>query len=406
MKRDCYEVLGVPRHADEKAVKRAYRKLAKQYHPDTNAGDPNAEKRFQEVGEAYGILSDPEKKEIYDQYGWEAFENGMDPKAYRDARREWEARGGGQAWNSQNFGGGQTWNSQSYSGDPSEFFRHFSGGASARDGDGTTYRTWHFSGDPGAAGGFEDIFGDLFGKGGGGNSYSGGSYGGSGYSRRTAGDPYEGFHTYSGGYGTSYGSGFQERAESWDREAAISISFDEAVYGCTKTIRLSSQENQTGADTGSSGTSTLQVDIPAGIEDGKKLRLRGKGARRPEGGRGDLFLRVEVQEKPGFTRKGRDIYTEAEIPFVTAALGGETKLPTLQGQVLCRIPAGTQSGSKIRLKGKGVPAGKNGSAAGHEYVTIRIQVPKHLTPEEVKALRAFERAGGKEKKEGNAARTA
>lgn len=393
MKRDCYEVLGVPRHADEKAIKRAYRKLAKQYHPDTNAGNADAAKRFQEVGEAYGILSDPEKKEIYDQYGWEAFENGMDPKAYRDARREWEARGGGQAWGPQNFAGGQTWDSRGFGGDPTEFFRHFSGSTSTRDGDGTTYHTWHFSGDPGSAGGFEDIFGDLFGKGGAGNAYDSGFRGGKGFSRDS---------------GAFRGSGFGEMPEAYDREADIRISFEEAVYGCTKTIRLSGQDtggNAPGSGAGSS-SSTLQVDIPAGIENGKKLRLRGRGARRPDGSCGDLFLRVEVQAKPGFTRKGRDIYTEAEIPFVTAALGGETKLPTLRGQVLCRIPAGTQSGSRIRLKGKGVPAGKNGAAAGHEYVTIRIQVPKHLSPEEVKALRAFERAGGRETVQGQAARTA
>lgn len=402
MKRDCYEILGVPRHADEKAVKRAYRKLAKQYHPDTNAGDPQAEKRFQEVGEAYGILSDPEKKEIYDQYGWEAFENGMDPKAYRDARKEWEAQGGGQQWGRQGF-----------EGDPSEFFRHFSGRASSADGDGTTYHTWHFSGDPGQTGGFEDLFGDLFGRG-------GHSRGGTGYAYSGTEDPFGGFRGQTKAYGSgqsgayaggSYGDMFGTMPEAYDREASIRVTFEEAVYGCSKTIRLSSQEavpggGREGTGTGSTGTQTIRVDIPPGIEDGKRLRLRGKGAGKPGGGKGDLYLRVEVQEKPGFTRKGRDIYTEAEIPFTTAALGGEAKLPTLRGQVLCRIPAGTQSGSKIRLKGKGVPAGKNGSAAGHEYVTIRIQVPKYLTPEETKALRAFEQASGKRQPDGPKAHTA
>lgn len=356
MKRDCYEVLGVPRHADEKAIKRAYRKLAKQYHPDTNAGNPDAQNKFRELGEAYGILSDPEKKEIYDEYGWEAFENGVDPKAYRDARKEWEKQG---------YRAGGSWTG----GDPGDFFRGFSGGRTTSDGDGTTYRTWHFNGNPSDAEDLGGIFGDFF----------AGSFGSS---------------APHGSHWSTYGGG--PAPEAYDQEASVSIGFDEAVFGCTKTFRLDDPDPAVQPSGKSGGSSqTIQVDIPAGIEDGKKLRLRGKGAKKPGGGRGDLYLRVRIQERAGFTRKGKDIYTEAEIPFVTAALGGEAKLPTLNGQVLCRIPAGTQSGSKIRLKGKGVPAGKNGSAAGNEYVTIRIAVPRSLTPEEAKALRAFERASQK-----------
>ena len=379
MKRDCYEVLGVPRHADEKAIKRAYRKLAKQYHPDTNAGNPDAQNKFRELGEAYGILSDPEKKEIYDEYGWEAFENGMDPKAYRDARKEWEKQG---AWHGFGSGQGQGTYGDWAGSDPGDFFRHFSGGRTASDGDGTTYRTWHFSGDPADAGDLGGMFGDLFGSG-------------------------FGNYAHHGAYRDMYGGG-GPAPEAYDREASVSIGFDEAVFGCTKTIRLDGMSGA-GAQAGTvqGNGQTIQVDIPAGIEDGRKLRLRGKGARKPGGGSGDLYLRIRILERPGFTRKGKDIYTEAEIPFVTAALGGEATLPTLNGQVLCRIPAGTQSGSRIRLKGKGVPAGKNGSEAGHEYVTIRISVPRSLSPEEAKALRAFERASQKKAADaGGHARTA
>lgn len=350
VKRDCYEILGVPKTADDKAIKRAYRKLAKLYHPDTNAGNEEAQKKFKEIGEAYGILSDPEKKEIYDQYGWEAFENGMDPKAYRDARKEWERR--------------NSW-----------------AGQASSDRDGTTYRTWHF-GENGAPDDLGSIFGDLFG------------HGGHSYSYSWHGDPFGGTDGFGGSFRNGTGdpfSGASGGREACDQEAAITIEFAEAVYGCTKTVRLSNP-GESGGSAAAGHTQTLQVDIPAGIEDGKRLRLRGKGARKPGGGYGDLYLRVHVREKPGFTRQGRDICTEAEIPFVTAALGGEAKLPTLNGQVLCRIPAGTQSGSKIRLKGKGVPAGSAGSQAGSEYVTIRIQVPRSLTPEETKALRAFEKA--------------
>ena len=338
LKRDCYDILGVPKDADEKAIKRAYRKLAKLYHPDTNAGNEEAQKKFKEVGEAYNILSDPEKKEIYDQYGWEAFQNGADPKAYRDARQAWEQQ-------------------------------------RAADADGTSYRTWHFSGDGSDAGGFGSIFEDLFGGKGGSrsSSWEGNPFG------FGSGNPFG-----SGAGGNAY-DGFGASPAAYDQEASITVSFEEAVYGCTKTVRLGGQAG------GGKDASTVQISIPAGIEDGKKLRLRGKGAPKPGGGNGDLYIRVDVREKPGFTRKGRDIYTEAEIPFVTAALGGEAKLPTLNGQVLCRIPAGTQSGKKIRLKGKGVPSGKNQNASGDEYVTIRIQVPKTLTPEETQALREFER---------------
>ena len=354
MKRDCYEILGVPAAADEKAIKRAYRKLAKLYHPDTNSGNEEAQKKFREIGEAYSILSDPEKKEIYDQYGWEAFESGMDPKAYRDARREWEQQ--------------NRWH-----------------GRSASDGDGTTYRTWHFNGN----GNPEDlgsIFGDLFG---GADPFgSAGRFGGQ--------DPFGSSFRSAGGRHPFEGTAMPR--DAGDREASIRIDFEEAVFGCTKTIRLGASDGTAqGFPSGDTASQTLQVDIPAGIEDGKKLRLRGKGARKPGGGNGDLYLHIQVREKPGFSRKGRDIYTEAEIPFVTAVLGGEAKLPTLNGQVLCRIPAGTQSGSKIRLKGKGVPAGSSSSLAGNEYVTIRIQVPRNLTPEETRALRAFEKAAkGKE----------
>ena len=273
-KRDYYEVLGVDRGADDATLKKAYRKLAKKYHPDMNPGDKEAEAKFKEATEAYGVLSDPDKRRQYDQFGHAAFENG---------------------------GGGA------------------------------------------GAGGF------------GGFDFGGGSYGGFGSSQR-------------GG----------------DLRAEISVSFDEAAFGCEKKISLQGQDGK---------ISTVQVKIPAGIESGKTIRLRGKGMPGSNSaGDGDLLLKVTVQEKPGFERKGADLYTTVKIPFTTAVLGGEAEVATLTGKVVCRIKPGTQSGSRIRLKGKGIVSMKDASVHGDQYVTVQIDVPKNLSAAAKQKLREFEEA--------------
>ena len=149
-------------------------------------------------------------------------------------------------------------------------------------------------------------------------------------------------------------------------------------------------------DPNHSGRETsLKVHIPAGIDNGKSIRLKGKGMPGINGGKsGDLLLKVRVGEKPGFERKGMDVYTTARVPFTTAVLGGETIVPTLTGKVMCKINPGTQSGTKIRLKGKGIVAMKDSGRKGDQYVTIQIDVPKNLTEEAKRKLREFEAACG------------
>lgn len=336
-KKDYYEVLGVNRHADAAAIKKAYRKLAKKYHPDTNKDNPQAEQKFKEASEAYTILSDPEKKKLYDRFGHAAFDGSM-------------GAGG------------------------------FGNGSFRKEGPDGSYQEFHFeSGD--ADDWMNDLFGDMFGSRRSGfdgrfrSGYSGNTgYGGSG--------SYDG----SGGYRGSRGrQTFRQKGS--DLRAGVTISFEEAAFGCEKTITL---RNPNGTDQ-STATQTLKVKIPAGIGDGQSVRLRGKGMPGNGGGEpGDLLLKVAIQEKPGFERKGMDVYTTVQIPYTTAVLGGEALVQTLSGNVLCKIREGTQSGSRIRLKGKGIVSMKDPSVYGDQYVTVQIWVPKNLTPQAKEKLREFE----------------
>lgn len=292
-KRDYYDVLGINRSADEKEIKRAYRKLAKKYHPDINPGDKQAEQKFKEITEAYNVLSDSEKKKLYDEYGFEALEEGF------------------QAGHNQSGG-----------------WSNFSGSF----GNGGKYQEFHFTNH------MRDIFDDFFG-------------------------------------------GFSQ--DGADAHADVTISFDEAVSGCNKVLHLQDENGK---------TSSLQVHIPAGIDEGQSVRLRGKGASGIGGGSaGDLMLKVHITPKPGYERKGNDVYVTVNIPFTTAALGGEAIVPTLTGKVCCKIAAGTQAGSKIRLKNKGIPSMKNPGHKGDEYIVIQIEVPKTLTPAERQKLIEYEK---------------
>ena len=323
-KRDYYEVLGIQRDADEAAIKRAYRKLAKKYHPDTNSGDAQAERKFKEITEAYAVLRDPEKRKLYDQFGHGAFQEGG-----------------------------------------------FGGGADPRGNGG--FQEFHFEGSP------EDFFGDIFG-----GMFGRGDFGGSGYQRSGFGG--SGFRStdYEGeGFRDSgFGGGFHRKGR--DLRAEISVSFEEAAFGCDKRVTLQGADGR---------AQSLQVHIPAGIDTGKSVRLRGKGGPGQGGGApGDLLLKVQVKPKPGFERKGLDVYTTAVIPFTTAVLGGEVLVPTLYGNVMCRIREGTQSGSKIRLKGKGIVSMGDSSLYGDQYVTIEIQVPRHLSQKAREKLREFQQA--------------
>ena len=360
-KRDYYDVLGISRDADAAAIKRAYRKLAKKYHPDSNPGDKTAEQMFKDVNEAYDVLSDPKKKKLYDQFGHAAFD-------------ETAGYGQGAGAGAGGFGG--------FGG-----FGNGAGGAyrsgSFRSGDGT-YHEFHFEGGDG-----DDIFGDLFGNmfGGKGRSGSGKSaghdgFGGSSGFRGASGFGGSGFHGFGGGNGFS-GSGFSDRGN--DLNAEVQITFDEAVHGCEKTITIQNP-NQPG-----SRPQTLKVKIPAGIETGKSIRLAGKGMPGTGGGAaGDLLLKITVGEKAGWTRKGMDVYSDVEVPFTTAVFGGETLVHTLYGDVVCKIKAGTHSGTKIRLRGKGIVSLKDPSLHGDEYAVVRIQGPDVLSPEAKLMLKEFE----------------
>lgn len=300
--RDYYEILGISRNANENEIKRAYRRLAKKYHPDTNPGNQQAEKKFKEITEAYDILSDPEKKKLYDQFGHSAFDGtGAGPDQYQ---RYWGNNG--------------------------------------------PYEEFHFTGEDA-----EDIFGSFFG---------------------------DMFHGRGG-----YGRHFAQRGE--DRNAQIHISFDEAVSGCDKILHLKSADSFSGRE------QSIQVHIPAGIESGQSIRIAGKGGMGRNGGEnGDLFLDVTVGEKKGFRRKGQDVYTEIQIPFTTAVFGGEAMVRTLYGNVICKITPGTQSGTKIRLKGKGIVSMNRPAVYGDQYVTVQIQVPKNLNAKARQKLKEFQTA--------------
>lgn len=356
-KKDLYAILGVKRDADASQIKKAYRKLAKKYHPDSNAGNAEAEKKFKDVSEANSILGDAEKRKIYDEYGYEAFASGMDPKEY--AKRMEEAKkagfgGFGGYSGFEGFGNGQTYGRGGRSG----VFRGKDGG----------YTSFHFEG--GAPDDYGDLFEHLFRNAG---SNTGGSY----RNYRSSGG-------FGGFGGASGGPGFQTTAQNLDAEFPVHISFEEAVLGCDRSIRLQKPDG--------SGTQTLRVHIPAGIDDGKSVRLRGKGNISADGNRkGDLLLKVSVEESRDYSRKGQDLYTTVNVPFITAVLGGEAEVRMPGGRkILCKIPKGTDAGKKIRIRGKGIHPEKSSAQPGDLYVTVQVQVPKDLTDAEIRKLREFE----------------
>ena len=345
-KRDYYEVLGVSRDADKNTIKKAYRKLAKKYHPDTNQGNAQAAERFKEATEAYNVLSNPEKKKLYDQFGHAAFDGSM----------------------------------------PEGGAYQYSGAGAGQNGG---YQEFHFNGaDMGDM--FGDIFGDMFHgrSNGGGRSYSFHSDGNGGfhqYYSNGSGAGGFGQDGHFGGFGSSGGFGRgQFRQKGSDIHADVTVSFDDAAFGCEKMIHLQDGNGQ---------RQSLKVNIPAGIDTGKTVRLKGKGNPGFNGGEaGDLLLKVTVGDRAGFERKGMDVYTNITIPFTTAVLGGEAVVPTLTGNVVCSIRPGTQSGSKIRLRGKGIVSMKDKNIHGDEYAVVQIQVPKNLNETAKEKLREFAKA--------------
>lgn len=362
-KRDYYEVLGVDKNADDAALKKAYRVLAKKYHPDTNPGDAEAEQKFKEASEAYAVLSDPEKRRQYDQFGHAAFEQGGGAGGY-----------GG-------FGG------------------------------------FDFNG-----GDMGDIFGDIFGD----------LFGGGGRRRGASQGPMQGANV----------------------RASVRITFEEAVFGCEKELELSLKDectkcHGTGAKPGTapetcpkcggrgqvvytqqslfgtvqnvqtcpechgsgkivkekcpdcygtgyiSNKKKIKVTIPAGIDNGQSIRIREKGEPGTNGGpRGDLLVEVIVGRHPIFQRQDMNIYSTVPMSFAQAALGGDIRISTVDGDIICTVKPGTQTDTKVRFKGKGVPSLRNKNVRGDHYVTLVIEVPTKLSEAAKQTLREFDKESG------------
>ena len=365
-KRDYYEVLGIGKNATDAEIKSAYRKLAKKYHPDLNPGNKEAEEKFKEVNEANDVLSDPQKRQRYDQFGFA----GVDPNYAA-------ANGGGAG----GFGGGF-------------------GGVD-----------------------LGDIFGDIFG-GGFGGGFSG--FGG-GSSTRTANAPRKGH----------------------DIQASVILTFEEAAHGCSKKITINRQDTcpdcgGTGAAKGTSpetcpdcggrgyvvtqqrtpfgvmqsqqpcshcggrgtiirnpcktcrGTGktaarkSLEINIPAGIDDDQNIALRGQGDAGSNGGpAGDVIVHVTVKADPMFERDGYDVTIHVPITFSQAVLGDDVEVPTVDGRIVQHIPEGTQSGTKFRLRGQGIQY-LNGRGRGDQFVIVDVEIPKKVTRAQREALKAFE----------------
>lgn len=342
-KTDYYKVLGINKNADEKTIKKAYRKLAKKYHPDINPGDTDAEAKFKEVTEAYEILSNPEKRKLYDRFGSAAFDGTGNAQsgAYGNA---------GGFGDFSDFGGSGGFHGGTY-----------------RTNNGNGYQEFHFEGgDMGDI--FENFFGGGFKKSGFQNGFGKKENFKQGFNRN---------FRQNGGFGDRQ----QYQTKGSDVHADIQVSFDAAAFGKKETIHLKDENGK---------VQSLEVNIPAGIETGQSIRLKGKGSPGYNGGvAGDLFLKVTVSDKPGFKRKGQDIYNKVTIPFITAVLGGDVTVETIYGNVRCSIKPGTQSGSKLRLRGKGIVSMKDSSVHGDQYTTIEVQVPKNLTPKAKQKLREF-----------------
>ncbi|MEM9598624.1 MAG: DnaJ C-terminal domain-containing protein [Acidobacteriota bacterium] len=305
--KDYYATLDVDKKASADDIQKAYRKLARKYHPDVNRDD-GAEDRFKEVTEAYEVLKDPEKRQQYDRFGSAWKQRGGPPPGWQNVRVD--------------FGGG--------------------------------------------GGGFSDFFESLFGGargGGGGNPFGGGGGGGNPFG---GGSPFGGAPFGGGGFG---GGGF---GRSLDQEVTLALTLEEAAAGGQRT--LSVHDPETG------GARSFSVNLPAGIFEGQKVRLAGKGMQGPDGRSGDLLLKVELRPHRRFRLDGRDVHTDLPVSPWHAALGGEASVKTLNGTVKVKVPAGSSSGRKIRLRGKGFPntKGKDGDL----YAEIKVMVPESLTDEE------------------------
>ena len=356
---DYYTTLGVPRGASQADIKKAFRKLARENHPDKKPGDHAAEARFKAVNEANAVLSDADKRKKYDRLGkdWEAYSRaGVDPDAAGSPFGGGNPFGGfGRAGGGRAAGGGTNVRYE---------FRTSGGGSG---GDFSDFFRTFFSADDGPAGGtasgrragrhatggptFDDILADM-----GLNAAASGPGGGSGAAR-------------SGGSAGGRAAGATSRATA---EAIAEIGLEEAYHGTTRRIELDGRR--------------LDVSIPRGADNGTKIRLSGQGP-----GGGDLLVTTRVRPHPVFTRTGADLERELPITLAEALLGGEVPVTTLKGKVLLRVPPGTQHGHRFRLKGQGMPRLRSaaGESDGDLYARARVVLPARLDDETAGAARAF-----------------
>ncbi|MDX2161951.1 MAG: J domain-containing protein [bacterium] len=298
MPKNYYDILGVPKTADEKDIKKAFRRLAKKYHPDANQNDPTSEAKFKELNEAYEVLSDPEKKAMYDRFGTVTPPGG-------------------------------------FTGNPGGF-------------------NYTQNGEPVDFSNLGDIFETIF--------------GGRGQGSGRVTERPRGANPFGGGF-----SPFGGQQSGGDIDQPVRITLREAYQGATRVV--------------SKGDRQLRVVIPPGATNGTKVRMAGEGEPGGGGGRpGDLYLIIEVEPDAQFTRDGDNLTTDVRVDMFTALLGGEVEVPTMGRALKLKIPAGTQSGRKFRLPGKGMPVLRQTDTFGDLYARILITVPERLTDQQRAAV--------------------
>jgi len=328
-KRDYYEVLGVPKSAGADEIKKAHRKLVRQYHPDVNRDDPKANEQFKEVQEAYDVLSDAQKRQNYDQFGHAGVAGG--------------------------FGGGNV----PPGADPFEAFRRGAGGRARsewRGGPGTTVEDFDF-GQGGNGAGFADIFEQLFGS-------RGGPGGGVG-----PGGPRPG-----GARG--HRGGPRPEARGSDIEHPVTLTFEQAARGVTLPLQI----NREGR------IETIDVKIPPGVKDGSRIRIKGRGQQGPDTA-GDLYIVTSVRPHAYFKRDGLDVSLDVPVSLYEAMLGTKIDVPTLDGPVTITIPPGTSSGAKLRIKARGI---ERGEEKGDQHCIVKVVVPKDLDEQDKEAVKQLQ----------------